>query len=203
MLFQNKFFNILEQDKYYKYQFKDGFKDKTISDFQFLSYSPMLKVEVKKEKSENEFILSYLKAAEIIANQCKINNPAIKMVLFDYSLALPAIFCCRQSIELTLKKTLYDFSVNYKYYHNITELWSLLKNELKVECENNDNDILNNMEKFIKIICYFDNDNSTALRYPDAKEGVQEQEKLLLVNTVQIVSTTRSFVNQLLSINKQ
>ena len=49
----------------------------------------------------------------------------------------------------------------------------------------------------------FDNENSTALRYPDAKSGVQNHEKILLVNLKQIVSTTRDFVNHFLKIKKK
>ena len=67
----------------------------------------------------------------------------------------------------------------------------------------NDKDkaIISDMDSFIKIICFFDNDNSTKLRYPDAEEGVQEQERLSLVNINQIVITSRDFVKHLLSIS--
>ncbi len=202
MLFEHPYFKVLSEEKYYKFQFKDGFNDKTIRDFQILSLSPAYKDEFKIDGSEKEFIESYIKAAEILAENCRIKNPAIKQIVFDYSLAIPCIFCCRQAIELVIKRCLNNYKVSYKRNHKINDLWNLLKKKLE-EQDINDKDqtVLNDMDSFIKIICFFDNDNSTKLRYPDAEEGVQEQEKLCLVNTNLIVITSRGFVKHLLVIN--
>lgn len=196
---------MLSEEKYYKFQFKDGLNDKTICDFQILSLSPAYKDEFKIDESEKEFIKSYIKAAEILAEQCVKNNsahPAIKQIMFEYSLAIPCIFCCRQAIELVIKRCLNNYKVSYKRNHKINNLWNLLKNELeKRDINGKDQTVLNDMDSFIKIICFFDNDNSTKLRYPDAEEGVQEQERLSLVSINQVVITSRSFVKHLLSIS--
>ena len=197
MLFSKSIFKIENQECYFKYQM-NGFDDPDLKTFQFLSYSPMLKQKFVRDTAEKEYINSYIVAAKIIAENSKLENPAIKFVIKDYSLALPCIFLCRQAIELSIKRSLTKRKHPYEYIHTLKDLWAEFEESVENESKTDDDiRLLNAMRLFVSLISEFDNKNGTRLRYSEDKGGKMSQEKLIFVDLQQITMTTELFVKQL------
>lgn len=60
----------------------NGFEDPTLKDFSFLGFSAVAVEEAKEDKFEMEFIESFLKAAEVIAEEGKraIDLPGVYVI---------------------------------------------------------------------------------------------------------------------------
>lgn len=197
MKFKKHIFKMGNLDRYFKYQM-DGFDDPTLQDFQFLSYSPLLKEEYRHEKAEKEYIDSYMEAAKIIAQNSRIHDSAIKFEIKSYSLALPCIFLCRQALELSMKRAIARLGKKYNAIHDLTELWNELNSSFYKEALSlKGRETLLQMKSFIDLISTFDNRNATKLRYSEGKNGELSQNKPTFVNLGKIVETTELFIKQM------
>lgn len=197
MIFKEHIFKVENIDTYFKYQM-NGLNDPTLPNFQFLSYSPSLKKEYQRKDAEKEYIDSYVEAAKIIAQNSRTHNPAIKFVIESYSLALPCIFLCRQALELSMKRAIFQLKHSYNAIHNLQELWNKFDCSLcKESLSSIDEKLLSYMKSFIEMISTLDNNNATKLRYSEDKDGKLSQNKLIFVNLKKIVETTELFVKQM------
>lgn len=196
MLFENQKFKLQKQESYFKEHI--GVDDPTLSDYEFLSSSPMWEKEFRHNKAEMEYISSYIEAAKIIVNVNKIQNPQIKFIVKSYSIGLPAIFLCRQAIELSIKYAIIRKKGQYKPIHNLDNLWKIFEELVdKDKITLDEKNLLNDMKGFVDLINIFDNENGTKLRYPEGKDGTLNQKKLIFVNLQQITETTELFVKQM------
>ena len=198
MTFEKYIFKMEDSDMYFKYQM-NGLNDPTLQEFQFLSYSPLLKEEYRHEKAEKEYIDSYMEAAKIIAQNGRIHNSAIKFVIMSYSLALPCIFLCRQALELSMKRAISRLGQKYNAIHSLPELWNKFDNSFcKETLSSKGKETLLQMREFIDIINNtFDNRNATKLRYSEGKDGDLSQNKLIFVDLKKITETTELFIKQM------
>lgn len=186
-----------DSDVYFKCQM-NGLNDPTLQEFQFLSYSPLLKEEYRHEKAEKEYIDSYMEAAKIIAQNSRIHNPAVKFVIKSYSLALPCIFLCRQALELSVKRAIAQLGQKYDAIHSLQDLWKKFDSSFCKEIlSSEDKKTLSYMGSFIDLINTFDNRNATKLRYPEGKSGDLSQNKPTFVNLKKITETSELFIKQM------
>lgn len=186
-----------KKESYFKCQM-NGFKDPELNNFQFLSYSPMLKTELKSDATEKEYIDSYINAARIIAENSKIQNPAIIFAIKTYSLALPCIFLCRQALELSIKRGINIRNEPYKAIHSLQKLWEKFEDIVSKEITSpEEQKLFKDMKSFIVLVSEFDNENGTKLRYSEDKNRNLSQEKLVFVNLNQITETTSLFIEQM------
>lgn len=197
MLFTESVFKIKEQDAYFTDKM-NGLSDPKLKDYQFLSFSPAFKKEYLPDKEEKEYIKSYIEAAKIIAEKSKIDNPAIRFVIKEYSLGLPCIFLCRHAIELSIKRCISKMNTENKHIHSLKELWEYYEKIARKKYDfTTEQELLADMKSFIILINDFDNNNGTKLRYSKGKDGKDSQDKLIFVNLKQITETTDLFVEQM------
>lgn len=191
------FFKPVVEEDYIKYKM-NGLSDPDGEYYQVLSYSLLIKNEIACSMAEEEYINSYIKAANIIAKNNDDSSSAVKIIVGNCSLALPCIYLCRQALELSIKRSISKKNQSYEPIHNIKELWENYKkiiiNELATSEEK---ELLENMEKFIDIICKFDNKNGTKLRYPVKKDGTLSQDEFFFVNLKHLTETTELFIHKL------
>ena len=178
MTLEKYIFKMEDSDVYFKCQM-NGLNDPTLQEFQFLSYSPLLKEEYRHEKAEKEYIDSYMEAAKIIAQNSRIHNPAVKFVIKSYSLALPCIFLCRQALELSVKRAIAQLGQKYDAIHSLQDLWKKFDSS------------------FCKEILSSEDKNATKLRYPEGKSGDLSQNKPTFVNLKKITETSELFIKQM------
>ena len=196
-MFKEHVFKMDIPNMYFKSQM-NGFDDLTLQNFQFLSYSPSLKVEYRHEKAEMEYIDSYVEAAKIIAQNSRTHDFIVKSVIKSYSLALPCIFLCRQALELSMKRAITKLNQSYKAIHSLQAIWEKFEGSLCKEVFSSDDErLLLNMKSFIDIISMFDNENATKLRYSEDKNGNLSQNGLLFLNLEKLTETTELFIKQL------
>lgn len=150
----------------------NGFGDKTLPDFQPISMSPAVKDNFRKDKTEVEFIQSFLQSAKVIAEKIDKQKETTGMkMFFDYSLTLPAIYLCRHCIEISIKHAISKKEQQPKPRHGLNGLWrDLMKYIPQDMCSVEERITLNNMRKFIDIIDALD-DDGTKLRYAVQKDG--------------------------------
>ena len=81
----------------------DGFKDKSLPDFNPVTFSSTFVQEVRTDETQKEFIRSYLESAKVLAKELtRLETPrmGIQKVFYNYSLTLPTIYLCRHCMEL-------------------------------------------------------------------------------------------------------
>ena len=77
MIFAKYTFLTVNDEKIYK-QSMNGLNDATIKDFSMMALTPIYKVECVKRESLNEYIRSYISAAEILAKtEHEQNHPKV------------------------------------------------------------------------------------------------------------------------------
>lgn len=199
MPFNKLVFEMQPKESYVKMQM-DGFNDPTLCNFSLLSLTPIMRKEYKQSQAKEEYVLSYIEAAKVLAASCTNDpNSPIKMVARQFSIAIPCIFLCRQAIELSIKHCMEKCGDTPTFTHPINELWSQLKQLIakNIATLETHKAVLEKMDSFISIICSLDNENSTQLRYPVRKGGDVSQKQIVFVALIPIVQTTELFIKQL------
>lgn len=199
MIFNNcEFKNSMTSDLY-KNQM-NGFNDSTLKDYNPILVSSFYKKEVRDDRQNEEFIMSYLESAKLIMEETykrQGSNQDIRKVFFSYSLVLPTIYLCRHCLELAIKRSISLLGKTPKLNHSLLGQWSALREYLREkEVTEQEKLLLNNMENFIKNIEDID-DNGMKLRYPKQKDNSDSQQNFLWMNTREIVNQTEAFVKQL------
>jgi hypothetical protein len=202
MIFKEKIFKI-PTECIYKEQM-NGLGDKTLPDFEPISFSCAIKSEHRRKWAEEEIIQSYLMSAKLLANNIRQQNQIIGIKIFNKeSLAIPTIYLCRHSIELSLKNTISKISGHDETGHDLVKLWNKFNKNISPYISlNNDKCLLDTIEEFIFQISNLD-DNGNKLRYVEQIKGGYSQEKFLWVNVIAIVEQTESLINQLKLINEE
>ena len=200
MIYEKYIFHVEDSNTYFKRQM-NGLRDPSLQDFQFLSYSPLLKKECQHEKAKKEYVNSYMAAAKILAQESRGYNSDGLFIIKSYSLALPCIFLCRQALELSIKGAITQLDGKYNAIHSLLALWDKF---IDCFCEkatsSKDERLLSDMRMFIGLISEFDNDNATKLRYSEDKSGKLSQSEAIFVNLEKITETTELFIKQMESI---
>lgn len=143
-------------------------------------------------KSKTDKMLSYAdayyKGAISVYNAYSKISSAPLYVIWEYPFALPILFNCRHSIELTIKALLILEDIDFRKIHSLHELWILL-------CEANQEDfsLFNKYDciemcKFINIMDSIDK-KGTTFRYPE------EETDINWVNCELLLQKTESFIN--------
>ena len=193
MIFESKIFELKEKNNYIK-STMNGLDEPTLEDFQFLSSSPALIDDCRREGAKEEYILSYVEAAKVIVSYKK--NLPIKVFIGKYSLAIPCIYLCRHALELCIKDGIDKMQGEYDYNHNLHKLWEIFKEMINRQyIDSLEEEIIESMGSFVDFISELD-DSGTKLRYPENKEQLS-QEKLIFVNLREIVETTERFIKQM------
>lgn len=199
MIFDNCEFKRSIANELYKTQM-DGFNDSTLKEYNPILMSTLSKKELRDEKQNEEFIMSYLESAKLIMEETysrQDNNVGIIKVFSSYSLVLPTIYLCRHCLELAIKRAISSLGKNAKFNHTLSGLWNALREYLKdKDILKEEKTLLNDMGSFIRSIESLD-DNGTRLRYPKQTDNSDSQKEFLWVNTRKIVEQTEAFVRQL------
>ena len=98
--------------------------------FEMLSFVPAFKKEFRIDEANQSLILSYARAADIIAKQIVADNPDpfVKVFRID-SLVFPFVQLLRHTIEIILKNIYYLCTGNdlKKKTHNLVKTWDEVK----------------------------------------------------------------------------
>ena len=195
MVFEDHTFK-LDTKKLYK-ESMESLDDYSLNEFMPLTASSFFKEEYKNRNIQEEYILSYLYSAKILADKAKNDHKSYMVTIF--SVSIPCIYLCRHSLELTLKFHIKNNSKN-KLNHNLLNLWKEFMFQISSEQSEDDKKILASMEEFICSIDKLDH-KGTQLRYATEKNGAYTQKSFLWVNPQYIVSETESFIKQLKSLS--
>lgn len=69
MIFEDIIFTPIQIEELYKPQMLDGFKDKSLPDFNPVTFSSTFVQEVRTDETQKEFIRSYLESAKVLAKE--------------------------------------------------------------------------------------------------------------------------------------
>ncbi|GEQ15683.1 HEPN domain-containing protein [Clostridium butyricum] len=205
MIFKEMLFEDVSVEKLYKSQM-NGFNDESIPDFNLITFSSVLKEEVREYKIQVEFIKSYLESAKILSERLVDMGKVqigISKVFYSYSLTIPIIYLCRHCLELAIKYAIFCIDGKPKKVHGLNKIWSSFLSYLPKDISENDKDLLKKMGDFIRNIDLLD-DTGTNFRYPSDQNEVCIKNKFYWANSKLIVTTTEKFVKQLetIDINK-
>ena len=182
MIIENDFFNnnLYADDS--KFKEWDSISLATLYDF----WHEGLELELK-------YITAYLDAARVLLSEMYIRRNLLRRVddYDDYvNLCVPFLYMCEHVIELSIKYKMRDKkNGRFMAQHGLTSLWR--------ELPKNVTDDIN--EKYIKLMesldvinqCSNNRQNNHALRYPYAKNGSENNNGLLRMNTIEIFNTTK------------
>lgn len=200
MVFKRIVFSI-ERDKAYVKSQMDGFADPTLGQFCPLSLTPAIKENFRQDQAKEEYVLSYIEAAKVLANMGSIDsNFPIRMLFMKHSYAIPCLFLCRQALELAIKNGIEKCGCMYEHKHALNSLWERLMEAIGQNAEavsEEEIGALEAMDHFIDLISTLDNANSTQLRYPIDRNGEVSQRDFTFVCLPQIVLTTELFIKQI------
>lgn len=197
MIFKEQYFTKVEQNDLFKSQMMGGFEDETLPDFNFITFSSLLKDEIKDEEIQKEYINSFLESAKVLSNKSREKLPSgITKIFFNYSLTLPIIYLCRHAIELEIKYIIHKIGARSKPIHKLDNLWDSLLSNFPKEKNAEDTKIIKAMTAFIKNISILD-DDGTKLRYPADRTGNLNQDSPMFANNKLIVDSTEKFIQQL------
>ena len=120
------------------------------------------------------FAASYMKAAENLYDDIvklrreKATSGAF--VVYNYSLALPFVYCARLAVELKIKSALYRvgrFKDKTHKNHNICALWDSFESNIPMQCKDAKiKNKLSTMRKYIELLKSIDATGNVS-RYPD------------------------------------
>lgn len=200
MIFAKYTFLTVNDEKMYK-QSMNGLNDATIKDFSMLALTPIYKVECVKRESLNEYIRSYISAAEILAKtEHEQNHPkvqGISLAVNNNSLAIPIVYMCHHVVELTIKKAIYNFDAKPKPGHNLVKVWDSFYSHLPSNMSGKDKSTL---KKLVEAINKLDT-SSTQTRYPLDNNEERSLKQFYWINTIELVKTTKGFIEQMDSID--
>ena len=204
MIFKEiKWDNISDESQLYKKQV-NGLNDPCLKDYDPLLISACFKEEYKKDMMTKEYIQSFTEAAKAIlvaAKKQQPNVPGMHKVIYTYSLALPALYLCRHSVEMSIKYSLESLHIEYKKIHKLKELWDkLIESIPKGLYSGKERTVVSNIGLFIDRLNALD-ENGQRLRYAIQTSGDLSQEKFLWVNLQNVVNSTEKFVDQILNID--
>lgn len=204
MIFKEVLFEAVNVEKLYKTQM-NGFNDKSIPEFNPITFSSILKKELREDGFQKEFIKSYLESAKILSEKLyEIAAPqmGIMKIFYDYSLTLPIIYLCRHCLELSIKYAISNINGIPKNVHALDKIWSSFLFYLPQNRSEEDKNLLKCMGNFIHSINLLD-DTGTKLRYPLDQDGTLTINNFCWINSKLIVATTEKFVKQLESLDIQ
>lgn len=203
MIFTKYTTSIINVDKMYKPSM-NGFNDITIKDFSMMSLTPIYKDECVKAESLNEYIRSYMSAAEILAKaEHEQNHPKVKgvrLAISNNSLAIPIVYMCHHVIELSIKKAIYNFDTKPKSEHNLVKVWDSFYNHLPQNMSGKDKSTLKSLKKMVEAINKLDT-SSTQTRYPLDNNEERSLKQFYWINTIELVKMTKRFIEQMDSID--
>ena len=198
MIFKEVLFEAVNVEKLYKSQM-NGFNDKSIPEFNLITFSSLFKKEAKEDGLQKEFIQSYLESAKILSERLEeLEEPqmGINKVFYSYSLTLPIIYLCRHCLELSIKYAISRIDGKPKNVHGLDKIWSSFLSYLPENYSGKERSLLKNMRDFVQDINLLD-DTGTKLRYPLEQDGTCTENKVKWANSKLIVDTTEKFVKQL------
>lgn len=201
MIFKEVLFEAVNVEKLYKSQM-NGFNDKSIPDFNFITFSSILKEEVREDWMQKEFIQSYLESAKVLSERLEEMQKlqaGITKVIYNYSLTLPIIYLCRHCLELSIKYAISRVHGKPKKVHGLDKIWSSFLSYLPKDRSEEDQSLLKSMENFVHNINLLD-DTGTKLRYPLDQDETCIENRIYWANSKLIVATTEKFVKQLESL---
>lgn len=202
MIFKEVLFKAITVEKLYKSQM-NGFNDKSIPEFNLITFSSLFKKEAREDGLQKEFIQSYLESAKILSEKLEsINVPemGITKIFYNYSLTLPIIYLCRHCLELSIKYAISRIDGKPKSVHGLDKIWSSFLSYLPKNYSEKDQSLLKNMGDFVQAINLLDS-TGTKLRYPLEQDGTCTENRLYWANSKLIVDTTEKFVKQLEVLN--
>lgn len=202
LIFNQILFEPVSTEKLFKSQM-NGMDDKTIPDFNPVTFSSAFKPETQSAEAQKEFIHSYLESAKALAIKLdELERPrgGIQKIFYNYSLTLPIIYLCRHCLELSIKYAISCINGKPKEVHGLDKVWSSFRSYLPTQNSGKERSVLKEMGNFVQAINLLD-DTGTKLRYPLNKDGTCTQGKFLWANSKQIVSSTEKFVKQLEELN--
>lgn len=199
MIFFKYTFPIVNDEKMYK-QSMNGLNDATIKDFSMMALTPIYKDEYVKKESLNEYIRAYISAVEILAKaENEQNHPKVKgicLAISNDSLAIPIVYMCHHVVELTIKKAIYNFDTKPKSEHNLVRIWDSFYSHLPSNMSGKDKSTLKNLKKLVVAINKLDA-SSTQTRYPLDKNEERSLKQFYWINTIELVSMTKKFIEQM------
>jgi len=198
MIFSETMFTKVTVEEMYKPQM-DGLGDKSLKDFNPVTFSSVFVAEKKKDWAEEEFIKSYLEAARILMNETYRNQniEGVSKVFYSYSLVIPTLYLCRHCMELSIKHAIGHLGKEIKQTHGLEGQWNAFRQYLPQEkISGKERTVLKNMGEFVRSVDVLD-DNGTKLRYPVQKDSSFSQERFMWANTRAIVKNTEKFIRQL------
>ncbi len=200
MVFKRIVFSIERDEAYVKSQM-DGFADPTLDQFCPLSLTPAIRESFRQDQAKEEYVLSYIEAAKVLANVGSIDsNFPIRMLFMKHSYAIPCLFLCRQALELAIKNGIEKCGCMYEYKHALSTLWERFRVVTGQNTEAVSEEEIGAMEAmghFINMIGALDNSNSTLLRYPVDSDGEVSQKDFTFVCLPRIALTTELFIKQI------
>ena len=203
MIFTKYTFITVNDEKMYK-QHMNGLNDSTTKDFSMMALTPFYKDEYVKKESLNEYIRSYISAAEILAKtEHEQKHPKVKgicLAISDISLAIPIIYMCHHVVELTIKKAIYNFDTKPKSEHNLIKVWDSFYSHLPSDMSSKDKSTLKNLKKLVEAINKLDT-SSTQTRYPLDNNEERSLKQPYWINTIELVKMTKGFIEQMDSID--
>ena len=204
MIFEDIIFTPIQIEELYKPQMLDGFKDKSLPDFNPVTFSSTFVQEVRTDETQKEFIRSYLESAKVLSKELtRLETPrmGIQKVFYNYSLTLPTIYLCRHCMELSIKYAITCVNGQPKEVHGLEKLWSSLLSYLPKKTSGKERSLLKGMGSFVRAIDCLD-DTGTKLRYAINSNGNCNQDIFLWANSRKIVQSTELFVKQLEKLKK-
>jgi len=204
MIFKEVLFETVNVEKLYKSQM-NGLNDKSIPEFNLITFSSVLEEEAREDGMQKEFIQSYLESAKILSGRLEeIEEPQIGImkVIYSHSLTLPIIYLCRHCLELSIKYAISRIDGKPKNVHGLDKIWSSFLSYLPENHSVKEQSLLKSMGNFARDINLLD-DTGTKLRYPLEQDGTCTQNRFYWANSKLIVATTEKFVKQLEALDIQ
>lgn len=195
MIFEDIIFSPVQIEELYKPQMLDGFEDRSLPDFNPVTFSSTFVQEVRADEAQKEFIRSYLESAKALARELdrqEIPRMGITKIFYNYSLTLPIIYLCRHCMELSIKYAITHVNGHPKEVHGLKKLWSSLLSYLPEKISGKERSILKGMGSFAQAIDCLDN-TGTKLRYATNSDGSCNQDRFLWANSQKIVQSTEMF----------
>lgn len=91
MIFKEVLFEAVNVEKLYKSKM-NGLNDKSLTEFNPITFSSLLKKEAREDGLQKEFIKSYLESAKILSKKLEEPKVYIMKVFYKHSLTLPIIY---------------------------------------------------------------------------------------------------------------
>ena len=87
MIFEDIIFSPVQIEELYKPQMLDGFEDRSLPDFNPVTFSSTFVQEVRADEAQKEFIRSYLESAKALARELdrqEIPRMGITKIFYNY-----------------------------------------------------------------------------------------------------------------------